>query len=140
MFFSLCWTKRKQKYIKRNCPHSCRAPDFTYKDKKVTTLKQRRQKSILKKKHGLAQLVMNLPAMQETPVRFLCREAPLEKGKATHSSILAWRIPWIVWFMGSQKSRRRLRDLHFTSCKTNREKRKHLDSKTRTQFQRTPSL
>ena len=95
MFFSLCWTKRKQKYIKRNCPHTCRAPDFTYKDKKVTTLKQRRQKSILKKKHGLAQLVMNLPAMQETPVRFLCREAPLEKGKATHSSILAWRILWM---------------------------------------------
>ena len=35
-------------------------------------------------------------AMQETPVRFLGREDPLEKGKGTHSSILAWRIPWTV--------------------------------------------
>ena len=42
----------------------------------------------------VAQLVKNPPAMQETPVRFLGREDPLEKGKATHSSILAWRIPW----------------------------------------------
>ena len=42
-----------------------------------------------------AQLVKNPPAMQETPVRFLGREDPLEKGMTTHSSILAWRIPWI---------------------------------------------
>ena len=41
-------------------------------------------------------LVKNLPAMQETPVRFLGQEDPLEKGKATHSSILASRIPWTV--------------------------------------------
>ena len=40
-----------------------------------------------------AQLVKNPPAMQETWVRFLGWEDPLEKGKATHSSILAWRIP-----------------------------------------------
>ena len=39
--------------------------------------------------------VKNLPAMQETWVRFLGWEDPLEKGTATHSSILAWRIPWI---------------------------------------------
>ena len=38
----------------------------------------------------IAQLVKNPPAMQETPVRFLGWEDPLEKGKATHSSILAW--------------------------------------------------
>ena len=44
----------------------------------------------------VAQLVKNLPAMQETPVRFLGWEDPLEKGKVTHSSILAWRIPWTV--------------------------------------------
>ena len=43
-----------------------------------------------------AQVVKNLAAMQETPVRFLGWEDPLEKGKATHSSILAWRIPWTV--------------------------------------------
>ena len=42
----------------------------------------------------VAQLVRNLPAMQETLVRFLGREDSLEKGTATHSSILAWRIPW----------------------------------------------
>ena len=41
-----------------------------------------------------AQLVKNLPAMQETWVQSLGWEDPLEKGMATHSSILAWRIPW----------------------------------------------
>ena len=41
----------------------------------------------------LAQLVKNLPAMQETLVQFSGWEDPLEKGTATHSSILAWRIP-----------------------------------------------
>ena len=41
--------------------------------------------------------------MQETLVQFLGQEDPLEKGKATHSNILAWRIPWTVWSMGSQK-------------------------------------
>ena len=44
----------------------------------------------------MAQLVQNPPAMWETWVRFLGWEDPLEKGKATHSSILAWRILWIV--------------------------------------------
>ena len=44
----------------------------------------------------VAQLVMNLPAMWETWVLPLGWEDPLEKGKATHSSILAWRIPWTV--------------------------------------------
>ena len=44
----------------------------------------------------MAQLVKNLPAMQETWVRSLGWEDALEKGKATHSSILAWRIPWTV--------------------------------------------
>ena len=42
----------------------------------------------------VAQLVKNPPAMQETWVPFLGQEDPLEKGKAPHSSILAWRIPW----------------------------------------------
>ena len=44
----------------------------------------------------VAQLVKNLPAMRETWVHSLGWEDPLEKGKATHSSILAWRIPWTV--------------------------------------------
>ena len=44
----------------------------------------------------VAQLVKNLPAEQKTWVQSLGWEDPLEKGKATHSSILAWRIPWTV--------------------------------------------
>ena len=42
----------------------------------------------------VAQKVKNLPAMWETLVQSLSQEDPLEKGIATHSSILAWRIPW----------------------------------------------
>ena len=42
----------------------------------------------------MAQMVKNLPAMQETQIQFLDWEDPLEKGMATHSSSLAWRIPW----------------------------------------------
>ena len=45
-------------------------------------------------KHLVVQLVKNLPARQETQVRFLGWEDSLEEGMATHSSILAWRIPW----------------------------------------------
>ena len=44
----------------------------------------------------VAQLVKNPPAMRETWVRSLGWEDSLEKGKATYSSILAWRIPWTV--------------------------------------------
>ena len=42
----------------------------------------------------MAQMVKNLPAVLETQVRSLGQEDPLKKGMATHSSILAWRIPW----------------------------------------------
>ena len=42
----------------------------------------------------MAQTVKNMPAMQETQVQSLGGEDPLEKGKATHFRILAWRIPW----------------------------------------------
>ena len=41
-----------------------------------------------------AQMVKNLPAMQETRVQSLGQEDPLEKGMTTHSHILAWKIPW----------------------------------------------
>ena len=51
----------------------------------------------------MAQLVKNPSAMQETWVRSLGWEDPLENGKATHSSILAWRFPWTVQSMGSQR-------------------------------------
>ena len=50
----------------------------------------------------IAQLIKNPPAMRETWVRCLGWEDPLEKGKASHSSILAWRIPWTVQFMQLQ--------------------------------------
>ena len=51
----------------------------------------------------MAQPVKNLPTMQETWVQSLGWEDPLEKGKATPSSILAWRIPWSIQSMGSQR-------------------------------------
>ena len=54
-----------------------------------------------------AQTVENLPAMWETQIQFLGWEEPLEKGTATHSSILVWEIPWTeepggVYSMGQQ--------------------------------------
>ena len=52
----------------------------------------------------IAQLVKNPPAIQETLVLFLGWEDPLGKGKAIHSSILVWRIPWTVLSMGSQRA------------------------------------
>ena len=51
----------------------------------------------------VAQLVKNLPAMQETWVWSLGWQDPLEKGKATHPSILTWRIPWTVSSVGLQR-------------------------------------
>ena len=53
----------------------------------------------------ITQLVKNPPAVHETLVRFLGWEDLLEKGKATHSSILAWEIPWTIHSMGSQRVR-----------------------------------
>ena len=56
----------------------------------------------------VAQIVKNLPATKETQVQSLVQEDPLEKGMATHSNILAWRIPWTeepgrLQSMGSQR-------------------------------------
>ena len=51
----------------------------------------------------VAQLVKSLPAIRETWVQSLGWEDPLEKRKAAHSSILAWRIPWTMESMGSQR-------------------------------------
>ena len=50
----------------------------------------------------MAQTVKNLPALQETWIRFLGQEDPLENEMATHSSILAWEIPWIEVLEGLQ--------------------------------------
>ena len=60
----------------------------------------------------VAQLVKNPSAMQETCVESLGWEDPLEKGKATHSSILAWRIPWTIQSIG-HKSQTQLSNFHF---------------------------
>ena len=55
----------------------------------------------------VAQTIKNLPAMQETGVRSLGWEDPLQKGMATHSSILAWKMSWTVngelLFIGLQR-------------------------------------
>ena len=61
----------------------------------------------------VAQLVKNLPAMQETWVQSLGWEDPQEKGKAIHSSILAWRIPWTT-VLGTAKSQTQLSNFHFS--------------------------
>ena len=67
----------------------------------------------------VAQMVNNLPAIQETWIRSLGWEDPLEKGKATHSSILAWRIPGTT-VHGVAKSRTQLSDsLSIRVLKTN---------------------
>ena len=61
-------------------------------------------------------MVKNLPAMEQTQVQSLGQEDPLEMGMATHSSILAWRIPWTEDTVhGVAKSGRGLSDFHFTS-------------------------
>ena len=58
----------------------------------------------------MAQTIMNMPAVQQTWVQSLGQEDPLEKGMATHSSIIAWRIPWTeepggLQSIGSQRVR-----------------------------------
>ena len=68
---------------------------------------------------GGALMVKNPPAMQETQVRSLCQEDPLEKAMATYSSILAWRMPWTEEPGGLQSMRsQRVRDNWRTSTST----------------------
>ena len=67
----------------------------------------------------MAQTVKNPPAMRETWVRSLGWEDPLEKGMATHSNVLAWRIPWTegpggLQSMGLQRVRHGLMTKHST--------------------------
>ena len=68
----------------------------------------------------MAPTVKNPPAMQETLVQSLGWEDPLEEGRATHSSILAWRIPmdrgaWQAIVHGVTKSQTQLSDFHFST-------------------------
>ena len=67
----------------------------------------------------MAQMVKRLPAVRETQIRSLGQVDPLEKEMATHSSTLAWKIPWIeepdrLSCMGVTKSQTRLSDFTFT--------------------------
>ena len=68
---------------------------------------------------SVAQMVKNPPAMQDTQVRSLGRKAPLEKGMATHSSILAWRVhpmdrgAWRAIVHGAAQSQTRRKNSHF---------------------------
>ena len=68
----------------------------------------------------MAQTVKRLPAVRETPVRSLGQEDPLEEEMATHSSTLAWRIPWMEepgglhTVHGLSKSRTQLSNFIFT--------------------------
>ena len=69
----------------------------------------------------VAQLVKNSPAMWEIPVRSLGWEDPLEKRRATHSSILTWRIPWTVYPWGRKElDTTKHLSLHFSGCKLRR--------------------
>ena len=76
-------------------------------------LKNNKQVLSISRASLVAQLVKNPPAMQETWVRSLGWEDPLEKGKATHSSILAWKIPQTVW---SHKSQTRKVNRHWNTA------------------------
>ena len=72
----------------------------------------------------MALMIKNLPAVQEAQVQFLGQEDPLEKGMATHSSILAWEIPWTEepgWLqsMGLQSDMTEQLSFHFSSNKGN---------------------
>ena len=60
----------------------------------ASTLTYLRSTGLFKGASLVAQVVKSLPVMIEIQVQFLGQENPLEKGMATHSSILAWRIPW----------------------------------------------
>ena len=71
--------------------------------KNVQPTAQLHSSHTLAKASLVAQLVKKLPAMWDTWVQSLGWEDPLVKGKATHSSILAWRIPWTVQSTGLQR-------------------------------------
>ena len=74
---------------------ACTEPEVIAHVPQLKTLKSRAS--------PVAQLVKNLPAMWETWVQSLGSVDPLEKGKATHTSVLDWRIPWTLLSMGSQR-------------------------------------
>ena len=98
-----------------NTGHLTQATYVTWNFLAATLKKEKKMKLILvtvtqKGAFLVAQMVKNLSAMQDTWIWSLGLEAPLEKGMATHSSILTWRIPWTeesgrLWSMGVQSVR-----------------------------------
>ena len=91
---------------------------------------------------NVSQLVKNPPAMQETWVRFLGREDPLEKGTATHSSIPAWRNPWTdecgrLQAMGSQRVRYDWATFTTTTTMLNIEKKKRAQMHSFLRYEKT---
>ena len=76
------------------------------KNKKIKILKKKKTKNIELCSWAslVVQMVKSLPAMQETQVQSLGQEDPLKKELATHSSILAWRIPWTEEEPGGPRS------------------------------------
>ena len=84
----------------------------------------------------VAGTVESLPVIRETQVRSLGRDDPLEKEMATHSSILAWKIPWTeepgrLWSMGSQMVGRRYADDTTLMAESEEELKKPLDESER---------
>ena len=80
------WHGQEQKAKQNKIPNVVHSSNNRYCQQVETTLFARCSLA--------AQTVKNLPAVQETWVRSLCGKDPLKEGMATHSSILAWRIPW----------------------------------------------
>ena len=94
--------------------------DYICKDPTFYFQKRSHSQALPEKSSLVAQMVKNLPAMQETQVHTLDQEDPLEKGTAIHSSILVWRIPWTeepggLQPTGSQRVRHDLATKHVHS-------------------------
>ena len=99
-FFTTNATWEAQKRVSRNLTQSAgRAAFFSGRQRKnvlpcISQLLENASFHWLMGSSLEAQMIKNLPAVLETPVRSLGQKNPLEKGMATHSSILVWRIPW----------------------------------------------
>ena len=114
------WVYKRQRKQRSNCQQSLdhrKAKEF---QKNITSASLIRRKPLTVWTSLVVQTVKSLPTMQETWVWSLGWEEPLEKETATHSSTLAWKIPWTeepgrLQSMGSQRVRHNWATFHFTS-------------------------
>ena len=95
--FFIIWATREAGEVAQSCltlcdPLDCSLPGFTHKIFQARMLEWVAIHTYMTSLEP--QMIKNLPVMQETRVWSLSLEGPLEKGMATQSSILAWRIPW----------------------------------------------